>query len=105
MTERDKLGILNIDTSLYKTRISRKFEKRTPYKAADPNSIISFIPGTILDILVKSGQKVRKGEHLMIVEAMKMQNLLKSDIDGRIKNIAVKRGDKVSKGTKLIEME
>jgi biotin carboxyl carrier protein len=105
MEEKDKLGILNIDTSLYKTRLSRKFENRTPYKAADPNSVISFIPGTILDILVSPGQKVGKGDDLMILEAMKMQNLLRSAIDGRIKNIVVKKGDKVSKGTKLIEME
>jgi biotin carboxyl carrier protein len=105
MEEKDKLGILNIDTSLYKTRISRKFENRTPYKATDPLSVISFIPGTILDILVSPGQKVRKGDDLMILEAMKMQNLLKSAIDGRVKNIVVKKGDKVSKGTRLIEME
>ena len=105
MEQKDKLGTLNIDTSLYKTRISRKFENRTPYKAADPRSVISFIPGTILDILVRPGQDVRKGDDLMILEAMKMQNLLKSAIDGRIKNILVKKGDKVSKGTRLIEME
>lgn len=105
MEEKDKLGILNIDTSLYKTRISRKFENRTPYKAADPLSVISFIPGTILDILVSPGQKVREGDDLMILEAMKMQNLLRSAIDGRVKSIVVKKGDKVSKGTKLIEME
>ena len=105
MEEKDKLGILNIDTSLYKTRISRRFENRTPYKAADPLSVISFIPGTILDILVGPGQKVRKGDDLMILEAMKMQNLLRSAIDGKVKSIVVKKGDKVSKGTKLIEME
>jgi biotin carboxyl carrier protein len=105
MKEEDKLGILNIDTSLYKTRVSRKFENRIPYKAADPLSVLSFIPGTILDVLVKPGQEVRKGDDLMKLEAMKMQNLLKSGIDGKIKKIVVKKGDKVSKGTKLIEME
>lgn len=105
MDEKEKLGILNIDTSLYKTRISRKFENRIPYRTADPLSVISFIPGTILDILVSPGQKVRKGDDLMILEAMKMQNLLRSAIDGKVKSIVVKKGDKVSKGTKLIEME
>ena len=100
-----QLGILNIDTSLYKTRISKKFENRTPYKVSDPLTIFSFIPGTILEILIKPGQKVRKGDSLMILEAMKMQNLLKSGIDGRVKNIAVKKGNKVAKGSILIEME
>jgi biotin carboxyl carrier protein len=106
MQDKDKqLGILNIDTSLYKTRISKKFENRTTYKASDPLTVISFIPGTILEILVKPGQKVRIGDNLMILEAMKMQNLLKSGIDGKVKNIAVNKGDKVAKGSILIEME
>ena len=96
---------LNIDSSLYKTRISVKFKNRTPYKPRDPGSVLSIIPGTILDILVKPGQNVKKGDELMILEAMKMQNLLKATFNGRIKTIAVKKGDKVAKGTRLLEME
>jgi len=105
MKDKDDLGNLNINTSLYKTRLSKKFKRRIPYKAADPFLVLSFIPGTILDILVKPGQEVRKGDPLMILEAMKMQNLLKSRIDGRITKILVNKGDKVAKGTKLLEME
>jgi biotin carboxyl carrier protein len=41
----------------------------------------------------------------MILDAMKMQNLLKCKMDGKVKNIPVKKGDKVSKGTFLIELE
>lgn len=105
MEENRKLGVLNINTSLYKTRISRKFENRVPYKIPDERLILSFIPGTVLDILVKPGQVVRKGDDLMILDAMKMQNQLKSKTDGKVKNIAVKKGDKVSKGTVLLELE
>jgi len=105
MEEEEKYEILNIDASLYKTRLSSKFRSRVPYKSPDPKSILSFIPGTILDILVKQGQEVRKGDELIILEAMKMQNLLKSATDGRIKMIAVKKGDKVAKGTLMLEME
>jgi len=104
MKETENLGSLNIDTSIYKTRISKKFGNRKPYAAPDPRLILSFIPGTVLDILVKPGDRVKKGDSLMILDAMKMQNLLKSAIDGTIKNIPVKRGDKVSKGTVLIEI-
>ena len=67
--------------------------------------IISFIPGTVLDIIVKPGQIVKKGDDLMILDSMKMQNQLKCSIDGKIKNIPVKKGDKVSKGTVLLELE
>lgn len=105
MNKETKLGYLNINASLYHTRISRKFEKRKPYKPADPKIILSFIPGTIIDILVKAGQDVKKGDNLMILDAMKMQNRLKCSIDGRVKSIKVNKGDKVSKGTVLLEME
>jgi biotin carboxyl carrier protein len=105
MIENDKMGFLNIDTSLYKTRISEKFQNRKSYKPADPRIILSFIPGTVLDIFIEKGQMVKKGEILMILDAMKMQNKLKCIMDGKVKSIAVKKGDKVSKGTVLLELE
>lgn len=105
MKQNDKLGVLNIDASLYKTRISKKFGNRIPYKTPDPHILSSFIPGTVLDILIKPGQKVNKGDDLMILDAMKMQNQLKCSIDGKVKKIMVKKGDKVSKGTMLLELE
>jgi biotin carboxyl carrier protein len=101
----ENMGVLNIDTILYKTKISKKFESRKPYKAADPKLILSYIPGTVLDILVREGKEVKNGDELMILDAMKMQNKLKSITDGRIKKIHVKKGDKVSKGTVLLELE
>ena len=105
MKENDELGFLNIDTSLYKTRISEKFQNRKSYKPADPRIILSFIPGTVLDIFIEKGQLVKKGEVLMILDAMKMQNKLKCIMDGKVKSIAVNKGDKVSKGTILLELE
>jgi biotin carboxyl carrier protein len=105
MNKKDTLGYLNIDTSFYKTRISSKFENRKAYQPADPRIILSFIPGTVLDILIKAGQDVKKGDDLMILDAMKMQNKLKCNMDGKVKTIAVKKGDKVSKGTVLLELE
>ena len=105
MKEFENLGILNINSILYKTRLSRKFINRKPYKKADERIILSFIPGTVLDIMVREGQKVKKGEDLMILDAMKMQNKLKSTVDGTVKKIFVSRGNKVALGTKLIEMK
>lgn len=99
------IRILNINNISYKTRLSKKFTGRKLYKPADPKMILSFIPGTVLDILVNADQPVSKGDDLMILDAMKMQNKLKSPVDGKIRNIPVKKGDKVSKGTLLIEMD
>lgn len=105
MNKKDSLGYLNIDSSLYQTRISSKFKNRKPYQPADPRIILSFIPGAVLDIFIKAGQDVKKGDDLMILDAMKMQNKLKCNMDGKVKSIAVKKGDKVSKGTVLLELE
>jgi biotin carboxyl carrier protein len=105
MDKKENLKFLNIDTSLYKTRISKKFENRKPYQPANPKIVLSFIPGTVLDIFINEGQNVEKGEELMILDAMKMQNRLKSSIHGKIKKILVNKGDKVSKGTVLLELE
>ena len=105
MNKSKKIGFLNIDTSLYQTRISNKFQNRKPYEPADPRIILSFIPGIVLDIMIKPGQLVSKGEDLMILDAMKMQNKLKCIMNGKVKSIAVKKGDKVSKGTVLLELE
>ena len=105
MNKDTKPGYLNIDSGLYQTRISKKFENRKPYQPADPKIILSFIPGTVLEIYVIPGQDVRKGDILMILDAMKMKNKLKCVMDGRVKSIAVVKGAKVSKGTVLLELE
>jgi biotin carboxyl carrier protein len=105
MKATENLKNLNIDSSLYKTRLSRKFLNRKPYKPANPKMIMSFIPGTVLDILVKKGQNVNKGDDLVILDAMKMQNIMKCNINGTIRKILIARGDKVSKGTILLELK
>jgi biotin carboxyl carrier protein len=105
MEKTENLGVLNIHSTLYKTRLSQKFLKRKAYMPPNQKAIISFIPGTVLEILVEKGQDVRKGEDLVILDAMKMQNIMKCTIDGTIRKIFVNKGDKVSKGTILLELK
>src|SRR5512137_994612 len=105
MTSDDNnLGFLNINSDLYRTNLSRRFKNRKLYQPANPKLILSFIPGTIVDIMVKEGQDVKKGEDLMILDAMKMKNRLKSSMDGRVKKITVEFGTRVPKGIVLIEL-
>jgi biotin carboxyl carrier protein len=104
MNENEELGILKIGSGSYKTRVSARFSRRQPYRKRDNRLITSFIPGTVLDVLVKPGQVVCIGDELMILDAMKMQNKLKSSINGRIKRVMVKKGDKVTKGMVLVEI-
>jgi biotin carboxyl carrier protein len=105
MSKKEKPEFLNINNSLYQTRISDTFKNRTRYEPADPRKILSFIPGTVLEIFVAPGQSVKKGEVLLILDAMKMQNQLKCPVDGIIKTIVAKKGDRVSKGVLLVELE
>jgi len=61
------------------------------------------MPGMVLNILVEEGQDIKKGDALIILEAMKMENILKSPADGKVKKVAVKKGIAVEKGQILIE--
>lgn len=63
------------------------------------------MPGLILDILIEAGQEVAKGDQLLVLEAMKMENVLKADGEGVIKSIEVDKGAAVEKGQIIIEME
>jgi biotin carboxyl carrier protein len=89
----------------YKTMLSKKYKQRKAYAPYDPSIIKSFIPGTIRKIYVEEGQKVKKGENLLILEAMKMLNELLSPMDGVVKRLHVKVDDVVANKQVLIELE
>ena len=63
------------------------------------------MPGLILEINIKPGQQVKENDALLILEAMKMENVLTSPRDGIIKSIAVEKGDAVDKNQLLIEFQ
>ena len=69
------------------------------------NSIKAPMPGLILDIHVKEGQEVKEDEGLLILEAMKMENVITSPRDGVIKSVNIVKGDAIDKGHLLIEFE
>lgn len=63
------------------------------------------MPGLILDIAVKVGDKVEKGDKLLILEAMKMENVVKSPSEGVVTSIQVEKGNNVEKNQVLIVFE
>lgn len=63
------------------------------------------MPGLVLDILVDEGDEIESGTPLMILEAMKMENLLKADGDGKVMGIQVAKGAAVDKRQLLIEIQ
>ena len=61
------------------------------------------MPGLVLKVLVSDGSEVKKGDSLVVLEAMKMENILKSPADGVVNKINVNPGDKVDKNQVLIQ--
>lgn len=63
------------------------------------------LPGTILDIFVNAGDTVKAGQHLILLEAMKMENNIDADRDGIVKEVRVRRNDSVMEGDVLLVIE
>ncbi|MDR0713654.1 MAG: biotin/lipoyl-binding protein [Bacteroidales bacterium] len=70
--------------------------------SAKTGTIKSPLPGTILDVLVKTGDKVSIGQKVLLLEAMKMENNIESDKAGTVAEIKVSKGDAVMEGDILI---
>ena len=63
------------------------------------------MPGKVVKIFVQEGAEVKKGEVLMVLEAMKMEHKIVAPKDGKIKVLRFKEGDRVSQGEDLVELE
>ena len=72
--------------------------------AASANAIVAPMPGTINAVKVTSGQQVKKGDVLVILEAMKMENEIYADKDGKVGQVFVQKGASVQTGTALVEI-
>ncbi|TCT26913.1 pyruvate carboxylase [Melghiribacillus thermohalophilus] len=63
------------------------------------------MPGTVVEVIVEKGEKVNKGDHLMVTEAMKMETTVQAPFEGTIKEIYVSNGDAIQAGDLLIEFD
>jgi biotin carboxyl carrier protein len=96
---------LLIGETKYKTLFTKKFENRKAYKPTDPKMIMSYIPGTILKIFVSEGLLLKAGEPVLILEAMKMRNIVTIPVSGKLKKIYVKEGETIPKNFLIAEIE
>ena len=100
-----KLKTFVIDDTEYKTLLTTKFENRKPWVKPDEKKLFSVLPGTILKMNVKVGDKVKTGQIIMQYEAMKMINTVISPVNGTITEVFVNIGDKIGKNVPLFEIE
>ncbi|WP_456327104.1 biotin/lipoyl-containing protein [Archaeoglobus sp.] len=82
--------------------LPKKVEKKEKkVEVVEGEAVKAMLPGVVTKIIVKEGESVKKGDTIMILEAMKMENEVKSPKDGIVKQIVVKEGDRVEVGDVL----
>ena len=77
----------------------------TPTVAAKGNAIKTPLPGVIIDVKVNVGDMVKKGDTVVVLEAMKMENNINADRDGKVIAVQVTKGDTVADGAVLVVLE
>jgi pyruvate carboxylase len=89
-----------VDRSL--EAVSVKAAKADP---ANPKHVGAGMPGMVVTVAVKAGDKVSRGQKLFTVEAMKMETTINSDVEGRIAEVLVTAGSRVEAGDLLLRLE
>lgn len=105
MAKKEKMESLVINGTKYKTNLTDSFRNRVNWTKPDEKFVEALMPGKILKIFVKEGQKVKPETKLFILEAMKMKNIVTAPVGGTIKKIHVNEEQMVPKRTVLLEIE
>lgn len=73
-----------------------------PAASSSGATVTSPLPGIILEISCKEGDTVKKGQKLLVLEAMKMENVIEATADGQVTSVKVNKGDSVLEGAPLV---
>jgi len=102
---------LSVNGNTYKVKIDDAFDQQVKkmgllaVTVQKLNAIKAPMPGLIVSIMVEEGQEISEGTPLLVLSAMKMENIILSQGEGVVKSIKVKKDDAVEKGQLIIEME
>ena len=110
LSTEDRKIVVRIENDLYTFNVRTKNDylldvlgiKKGGSKGAQ--QVKAPMPGLIIDILVKKGDKIGKNAPLVVLEAMKMENIIKTESEGTVKLVKVRKGQKVDKNDVLIEL-
>jgi biotin carboxyl carrier protein len=108
--EIDKIAMVKLNNAPYEVKLKDDSDILLEQlglggKSHKAQNIKAPMPGLVLSLNVNEGDSVVKGDGLLVLEAMKMENLIKAHSDGKVKKIYVTKGAKVEKNQPLIEME
>jgi acetyl/propionyl-CoA carboxylase alpha subunit len=104
-----KLLLVRINGRRYEVHVKDKFDQLlekmgiNSVASGSLNSIKAPMPGLIIDMKIKEGDVVKKHDPLLVLEAMKMENIIKSPGEGTVKMVHVKKGESVEKNQVLVE--
>lgn len=107
--EEGKQATIKVNGTFYKVDIEDQYDALLKQLGMDSGTshkvqeIKAPMPGLVLQLMVVEGQGVNKGDSLLVLEAMKMENIIKSPAEGIVKRISVQKGDKVEKNSVLIQ--
>ncbi len=110
-SENDKSMSILVNGIKHEVAIKDRYDKLLSQLGMDKlmvaksNNIKAPMPGLVLRINVKVGDTIKKGDALLVLEAMKMENVIKADCEGVVKRIGVTEKQAVEKNTTLIELE
>lgn len=99
----EKSCSVKVGTNIYSMKMTDQFDEllhqlgMDNLKAAKVSEVKAPMPGLVIKILASEGDEIEKGGNLFILEAMKMENIIKAPADVKIKSVKVKPGDKVEK--------
>jgi len=104
----DKTAVVKVNGHIYRVGITDQYDLLLKQLGMDNSQVGKIrnikapMPGLVLSVLVDEGQEVIKGDNLLILEAMKMENIIKSPSAGIVKKVTVSKGVKVEKNEILI---
>jgi len=105
----NKTLVLKVNGTIYQVEVADQYDellKQLGMDYAKSNKVADVkatMPRMVLNILVERDQEVKKGQNLLVLEAMKMENMIKAPADGIVKNILISTGDKIEKNTVMIQ--
>lgn len=107
----NKTMTLSINGNIYEVKIEDEYDQQVKkmgllaVTTQKLNEVKAPMPGLIVDVMVKVGQEIVEGTPLIVLSAMKMENIILAQGEGVIKSIEIKKDDAVEKGQVIIEME
>ncbi|CAN0585303.1 unnamed protein product, partial [Ectocarpus sp. 12 AP-2014] len=107
----NKTITLSINGNIYDVKLEDEYDQQIKkmgllaVTTQKLNEVKAPMPGLIVDVLVEVGQEVIEGTPLLVLSAMKMENVILAQGEGVIKSVEVKKDDAVEKGQLIIEME